>query len=261
MRDFTGLLIKYAQTRTHIVAKGETLGRIARMYGTTVQRLAADNNLQDPDRINIGQQLVVPAPATPRPAMVRDAHLPKSQYVTDKRGNRTVVTYPQTTYSLPQNLESSFVDNLVGQLAQEAGPNATPEQLQALVDVAVNQGSGDPALIGESLSSDHWESRPKGGGWGRPDRLKDKGYAATVQALRNIVENMSNTGSKTTTDHTMFRHTSEGKDSALPKDFVGYPSALTATNQFDSVKGPHLVTYRNDTYRHSHQAAEQGGSK
>ena len=79
------------------------------------------------------------------------------------------------------------------------------------------------------------------------------GYGNTVKTLMDMITTMARTGEKTKSDHTMFRHTAVGKDSALPKGYATYPSSLTSTNQFNSVKGPHLVTYRNDTYRHSHK--------
>lgn len=44
----------------HIVAPGETLFRIALRYGTTWPALARANNLANPNRIYIGQRLVIP---------------------------------------------------------------------------------------------------------------------------------------------------------------------------------------------------------
>lgn len=54
--------------RTHIVDRGETLKSIAERYGTTWQALAAANNIPDPNRIQAGMTLVIPAvggPTTP----------------------------------------------------------------------------------------------------------------------------------------------------------------------------------------------------
>jgi LysM repeat protein len=45
---------------THVVARGETLGKIAAMYGTTVEALAHANHLANPNLIYVGQKLVVP---------------------------------------------------------------------------------------------------------------------------------------------------------------------------------------------------------
>ncbi len=51
----------------HVVRRGETLGAIARQYGVSWQELAAANNIANPNRILVGQQLVImttSAPAT-----------------------------------------------------------------------------------------------------------------------------------------------------------------------------------------------------
>jgi LysM repeat protein len=44
---------------THVVAAGDTLGRIASANGTTAQAVASRNALADPDAITPGQQLAV----------------------------------------------------------------------------------------------------------------------------------------------------------------------------------------------------------
>lgn len=48
------------QPTVHIVQSGETLGAIARRYGVTVISLINANNLTDPDKLSIGQQLIIP---------------------------------------------------------------------------------------------------------------------------------------------------------------------------------------------------------
>lgn len=45
---------------THTIARGETLGGIARRYGTTVQELAALNSISNPDLIYAGRTLRIP---------------------------------------------------------------------------------------------------------------------------------------------------------------------------------------------------------
>lgn len=49
--------------RTHRVAKGETLYRIARTYGLSVAELSAANGLTDPRGLAVGQELLIPARA------------------------------------------------------------------------------------------------------------------------------------------------------------------------------------------------------
>ncbi len=45
----------------HKVAKGQTLWRIARLYGMEVEDLAALNNILDSSKLEIGQQLIIPS--------------------------------------------------------------------------------------------------------------------------------------------------------------------------------------------------------
>jgi len=47
------------ETITHVVQRGENLFRISLKYGTTVQAIAATNNVINPSRIYAGQELVI----------------------------------------------------------------------------------------------------------------------------------------------------------------------------------------------------------
>lgn len=60
-----------AQGQTvHVVQPGETLFRIAQIYGVTVDDIVAANNLADRNLISVGQQLIIPsASVTPAPAV------------------------------------------------------------------------------------------------------------------------------------------------------------------------------------------------
>jgi hypothetical protein len=49
------------------VQAGDTLGTIAKRFGTTVEELQRHNGIQDPDLIFAGQTLELPEPSTPRP--------------------------------------------------------------------------------------------------------------------------------------------------------------------------------------------------
>lgn len=55
-----------AQERSHTVQRGETLTRIARLYGVSVQSIIARNNIANPNRIVPGQVLIIPS-TTPVP--------------------------------------------------------------------------------------------------------------------------------------------------------------------------------------------------
>lgn len=47
--------------RIHIVQKGETLYRIAKNYGVSLEALVKRNQLADPSRIKVGQRLIIPS--------------------------------------------------------------------------------------------------------------------------------------------------------------------------------------------------------
>lgn len=49
-----------AEKTMHVVVAGESLGTIARKYGVTVGELAKANNITDPAKIRLGQQLTIP---------------------------------------------------------------------------------------------------------------------------------------------------------------------------------------------------------
>ncbi len=52
----------------YVVRAGDQLALIAARYGVTVAAIQAANNIKDPNLIRVGQSLVIPAPASPRPA-------------------------------------------------------------------------------------------------------------------------------------------------------------------------------------------------
>ncbi|WP_025026949.1 5'-nucleotidase C-terminal domain-containing protein [Caldalkalibacillus mannanilyticus] len=47
--------------KEYIVKKGDTLAKIAKAHNTTYQKLAEYNNLKDPNKISIGQKILIPA--------------------------------------------------------------------------------------------------------------------------------------------------------------------------------------------------------
>jgi LysM repeat protein len=60
-------------TWTYVVERGDTLLEIARWYGVSLDELVHLNRLRDPDRIEVGQRLVIPVNAARRhaPAVLR----------------------------------------------------------------------------------------------------------------------------------------------------------------------------------------------
>ncbi len=61
---------KAAKTRTHVVSRGETLGALARRYGTEVDALRRANGLRG-DIIMVGQSLTIPGASPPKVRLVK----------------------------------------------------------------------------------------------------------------------------------------------------------------------------------------------
>lgn len=68
-REKVGLRSAPATARYHVVAPGETAGRIARQYGVSLAALIRANHLGDGNRIEAGQRLRIPR-ERPRPWVV-----------------------------------------------------------------------------------------------------------------------------------------------------------------------------------------------
>jgi murein DD-endopeptidase MepM/ murein hydrolase activator NlpD len=68
MRSFTVflalVLVIVAGNAAYVVQSGDTLSKIAQRHGTTVRALARANHLDDPDRILVGDTLVIPGSDT-----------------------------------------------------------------------------------------------------------------------------------------------------------------------------------------------------
>ncbi|MBK7859564.1 MAG: peptidoglycan DD-metalloendopeptidase family protein [Archangiaceae bacterium] len=64
-------------TVRHRVEKGQTLYRIAKTYGLTVDELMAANGIDDPTTLKVGQELVVPGTAQLKPVAVADSPEPE----------------------------------------------------------------------------------------------------------------------------------------------------------------------------------------
>ena len=49
----------YVEYKTYIVKKSDNLIKIAAKYGTTVEKIAKDNNIKNPNLIRVGQKLII----------------------------------------------------------------------------------------------------------------------------------------------------------------------------------------------------------
>jgi LysM repeat protein len=56
-----------AAGNTHIVARGETLTSIAKMYKVTVDELQKANHIEDGRKLQAGQTISIPTSGTPTP--------------------------------------------------------------------------------------------------------------------------------------------------------------------------------------------------
>jgi LysM repeat protein len=61
-------------TRSHVVAKGETLTQIAKQYGVTVEEIEQANKIQDAKKLQIGQTIKIPGSGSPSPSPEGDKH-------------------------------------------------------------------------------------------------------------------------------------------------------------------------------------------
>jgi LysM repeat protein len=56
-----------ANTKTHIVAKGETLTQISKQYGVSVEDIEHLNKIEDAKKLQAGQTIKIPASESPTP--------------------------------------------------------------------------------------------------------------------------------------------------------------------------------------------------
>jgi LysM repeat protein len=69
----------------HVVQRGENLFRIALRYGVTYQALAAANGVANPNRVYVGQRLVIPGHGSTPPALAPS--VPSGQTYVVRRGD------------------------------------------------------------------------------------------------------------------------------------------------------------------------------
>jgi len=57
-----------ANTKTHVVAKGETLTQISKQYGVSVEDIEQLNKIEDAKKLQAGQTIKIPVPAQATPS-------------------------------------------------------------------------------------------------------------------------------------------------------------------------------------------------
>lgn len=75
-----------SDAETYVVQSGDALGKIAKRYGVTLEMILKENDIVDPDALEVGQSLVIPAPQKATPGMGNKI-IPNSELV---YGPRTV---------------------------------------------------------------------------------------------------------------------------------------------------------------------------
>ena len=115
---------------THTIASGESLYTIARRYEVTTQALVQANNLSSPDKIVVGQKVIIPG----------RADLLATKAPTTQVASATPMAAPQQT--LPQAAPNTL---------QAAAPAATPVQaapVQAAPAQVASIPAAEPAMSG-----------------------------------------------------------------------------------------------------------------
>ena len=79
----TTTVITTTNTVSYTVKKGDTLSKIAAKYGTTYQKIAADNGISNPNKINVGQVLRI----TTNKTVTTQTVTSNKVYYTVKRGD------------------------------------------------------------------------------------------------------------------------------------------------------------------------------
>ncbi len=123
---------------THTIASGESLYTIARKYDVTTQAIVHANNLGSPDKIVVGQKIVIPG----RSDLVNSAPV----QVASASPQATATTLPAAR---PANLASTNVLQAATAPAPAAtAPAATPVATPAPTQVAIAPPAAEPVASG-----------------------------------------------------------------------------------------------------------------
>ena len=102
----------FADSCTYIVRSGDTLGGIAARYGTTAAVLAEANGIENPNLIEVGQNLIIPEcgdQPEPPAAPPRPASPPTTQ-----RGGPTVRALSLDSVPTPGEIDADLLERAVG---------------------------------------------------------------------------------------------------------------------------------------------------
>ncbi len=85
-----------ANETIHEVKSGETLGGIAKKYGTSVAKISERNSITDPRKLRLGQKIIVPSAKTSTVADAASSTQPKATEATTAPAQSTVTAPAQT---------------------------------------------------------------------------------------------------------------------------------------------------------------------
>ncbi len=140
----------------HEIRSGETLFRLSLAYGVTVDDIARASGISNPDRIAVGQRVVIPAcgttgfippPTSIPPPTVDPATIPPTNVPAEVE----LVSAEDTRDTLIEQAQASLLDNAVTggetEFSVQAAPLATPEgtytvqQNDTLYGIAIKLGT------------------------------------------------------------------------------------------------------------------------
>lgn len=131
---------------THVIGKGETISQIAKKYGVSTKELVGLNNIANPNRVSIGQKLIIPAHGSLTKAMARPTVAPKPKPAVKKidvsSGNVHVVQSGDVLSKIAKNYGTTVralreANGLTGDLIQVGQKLAIPQGSSAAPAVSV----------------------------------------------------------------------------------------------------------------------------
>ena len=149
---------QFPQTITHTVQRGDTVGRLAELYGSTISAIIDANGLDSRALIFVGQGLLIPVPIS-APATVTPTATPVVVVVTATPGETGVyVVQPGDTLSqIAQNFNTTV--NAVASLNGIANPNLIRVGQQ--LTIPGTGGPSDPDVVPTSPPAPTEEPTPE----------------------------------------------------------------------------------------------------